>query len=397
MLQESYLKTNQCNVFMLANQGHTPEPIDSKIAQSMRSFTWQMWTEEYSSIIHDAIVLLNEIQSQRGQKLTLDLVEFSNFINHETWLLRRACRFVRFMRRKYARKRKNTKCSIHSLIIVTRMAAAFLKVSCLKYHHNIKEKVKRWDKIDMFLNPVLSGGFTFTQPDSIKISNSTNLNLSLLSNEDIWNEIKKKSTASSNTTESLAADSHVGYAPKEMKKQKKMFTFGLTMAKFFHGIKDETEEEEVEVEEKKIEVPKLTRIPLPWEINPHCKVQPIIGWSKSGLVKSANQWRDPRSCCFCHTCGDDDDACVQVTCSTDYNSTANDCIDLDLNLLRGCGRLLPLSGGNWVHAACAVWSSEVWESPEDNLLRDVDKARHRGSKLKCFGCGRPGMFYLLHQ
>uniref|UniRef100_A0A7S0GGD2 Histone-lysine N-methyltransferase n=1 Tax=Proboscia inermis TaxID=420281 RepID=A0A7S0GGD2_9STRA len=46
--------------------------------------------------------------------------------------------------------------------------------------------------------------------------------------------------------------------------------------------------------------------------------------------------------------------------------------------------------GNWVHASCALWSSEVWEEGSGGQIRSVDKARQRGTKLKCFGCGRPG-------
>jgi hypothetical protein len=54
------------------------------------------------------------------------------------------------------------------------------------------------------------------------------------------------------------------------------------------------------------------------------------------------------------------------------------------------GRLLPLSEGYWVHASCALWSSEVWEGPDPGLINAMEKARSRGAQLKCFGCGRHG-------
>lgn len=43
-------------------------------------------------------------------------------------------------------------------------------------------------------------------------------------------------------------------------------------------------------------------------------------------------------------------------------------------------------------SGCAIWSSETWENAEDSRIHGVDKARSRGSQLKCFGCGRHGMF-----
>lgn len=81
-------------------------------------------------------------------------------------------------------------------------------------------------------------------------------------------------------------------------------------------------------------------------------------------------------CCLCRTCGDDDgDNEQQVT---------------DGLALARCGCLLPMKDGLWVHTACALWSSEVYEAPKDGLVHAMEKARSRGSQLKCFGCGRPG-------
>lgn len=106
---------------------------------------------------------------------------------------------------------------------------------------------------------------------------------------------------------------------------------------------------------------------------------PLCGWGSevrnpSGLT----EWKDPRECCLCHLCGDDDAGFPEPTTHEAQRSFV------------ALGRLLPMSDGNWVHTSCALWSSEVWEAPDDGLVHAVEKARGRGAQLKCFGCGRSG-------
>lgn len=112
-------------------------------------------------------------------------------------------------------------------------------------------------------------------------------------------------------------------------------------------------------------------------IGEECPVMasPLRGWSDElSTPLTEFEWKDPRECCLCHLCGDDDE---------DY-AHKGDRIDIFL------GRLLPMNDGLWVHASCALWSSEVWESNDDSLIHSVEKARVRGSHLKCFGCGYNG-------
>ena len=176
-----------------------------------------------------------------------------------------------------------------------------------------------------------------------------------------------------------------------------------------------------------------------------CPASPLIGWTDPEHHPGRPAWRDPRICAFCHTCGDDDggllvqdeepataqqsvtDSSTSLTppCDednsspkmevagvetasevtgapkSDANQSGNETTDPDPSpevivppeeaiKTISAGRLIPLSGGAWAHASCALWSSEVYENPEDALVCDVEKARSRGNKLKCFGCGRPG-------
>jgi F/Y-rich N-terminus/PHD-like zinc-binding domain len=103
---------------------------------------------------------------------------------------------------------------------------------------------------------------------------------------------------------------------------------------------------------------------------------PLCGWGSEVRAPSGiTDWKDPRECCLCHICGDDDSGIQN---------------DPTVTYLSGLGRLLPMADGYWVHTSCALWSSEVWEAADDGLIHAVEKARARGAQLKCFGCGFPG-------
>mmetsp|Transcript_20723 Transcript_20723/g.23657 ORF Transcript_20723/g.23657 Transcript_20723/m.23657 type:complete len:800 (-) Transcript_20723:3-2402(-) len=105
--------------------------------------------------------------------------------------------------------------------------------------------------------------------------------------------------------------------------------------------------------------------------------KPLCGWNKYlNSLDKAYEWKDPRTCCLCRTSGDDD------------GDIERDVVD-GLVLAR-CGRLLPMKDGLWVHASCALWSSEVYEAGSSGSIHSMEKARSRGSQLKCFGCGRAG-------
>jgi F/Y-rich N-terminus/PHD-like zinc-binding domain/PHD-finger len=104
--------------------------------------------------------------------------------------------------------------------------------------------------------------------------------------------------------------------------------------------------------------------------------RPLCGWRDLVQVTSPETlWIDPRECCLCHLKGDDDAGFADSDGNPDEPRM---------------GRLLPVTEGHWVHSLCALWSSETWESSEDGLIHAVEKAKSRGSKLKCFGCGRNG-------
>lgn len=110
--------------------------------------------------------------------------------------------------------------------------------------------------------------------------------------------------------------------------------------------------------------------------------KPVLGWNDNiDSTDEENQWKDPRSCCLCHMCGDDDAGFPDGPPDVAPDGTPN---------IARVGRLLPVADGHWVHASCAMWSSEVWEAASSGTVHAMEKARSRGAQLKCFGCGRQG-------
>ena len=80
-------------------------------------------------------------------------------------------------------------------------------------------------------------------------------------------------------------------------------------------------------------------------------------------LKCREGYRDSRMCVLCQLVGD------YVT--------------------DGPGRLLNIDGDYWVHLNCALWSSEVYETINGQLMH-VEQAYKRGKKTECARCRKPG-------
>ena len=108
----------------------------------------------------------------------------------------------------------------------------------------------------------------------------------------------------------------------------------------------------------KAATPDLEYVDLPWHTHEFTKVEPIQGLdsaSKACNAKSDMVWTDSRTCCLCHVSGDDDAGVYPTNCS-------------EYDQIKGSGRL-----GGWMHAGCAIWSSEVWENPIGGMLSGATK------------------------
>lgn len=83
--------------------------------------------------------------------------------------------------------------------------------------------------------------------------------------------------------------------------------------------------------------------------------KPLIGWNNH-FTNSGKEWRDVRACVLCHSCGDDDAGILSQEGLQENSELSGDSSDIvcDPSKTAKCGRLLPLQGGLWVHANCAL-------------------------------------------
>lgn len=100
--------------------------------------------------------------------------------------------------------------------------------------------------------------------------------------------------------------------------------------------------------------------------------KPVASNDKSEAQKNLSQlytsgFKDDRICAFCKKAGDG--------------------IGNDLERMLHTGSAPPL---DWVHANCALWSSEVWEDRDGYLHCVVPGALSRASRTKCGYCGEKG-------
>ena len=368
-----------------------------------------MWRKEYVSVVKDAERVLRKAEKKFGPRLEGLYVACRQNPDVPEWMLARARRWVRYCR-EYDDKEEmvDDTTGIRALVLKAKMASAFLAlaVKCLS-----GATIKCPERMKFLLIPPddTSGALSLA-PDPLKATSSQIIRTNDLTPNQyrslplspIGGEL---SSPSGSLPEKSAAGDNIGEsAPMSRKLQASSL----------------------------IAAQKMSSDPL------CCPAAPLIGWaSPEHHAPSRPAWRDPRSCAFCHTCGDDDGGFVDqdeekgaeqsikssetlpqfsdknkpeaTTSSVVASSAVDDGSKSDTekasNVLAdpgpeippeeairnvSAGRLIPLSGSEWAHASCALWSSEVYESPEDATIHDVEKARSRGNKLKCFGCGRPG-------
>ncbi len=116
------------------------------------------------------------------------------------------------------------------------------------------------------------------------------------------------------------------------------------------------------------------KVYLPWHSHQFDRINYMKGWESIGGDNSSElTWVDPRTCCLCHISGDDDAGIASSAADTETNN---------YDKIQGSGRLLPVPGGGWMHAGCAIWSSEVWENHIGGKLNGATKAKSRSTKLR---------------
>lgn len=276
-----------------------------------------MWSDEYMSVIRDGFTMIAAIKRRDFDPRVMIATCLRGETGLPKWVGSRAARFLMFAEHSGWDVDRLPVKNIQSAQAIGRMAAAYLRVNCKAFHLQESVEVRAHTRMLSLLTEPNECGLVAFPVDSIRIDDNETLIQQAASveipNLDTWSTIQDSKPANRARPDSVE----------------------------------------------------------------YIIASPVCGWDKYlGASDGDHKWSDPRICCLCRTCGDDDG---------DNERQVED----GLTLAR-CGRLLPMNGGLWVHASCALWSSEVYEARTGGLVHAMEKARSRGSQLKCFGCGRPG-------
>jgi F/Y-rich N-terminus/PHD-like zinc-binding domain/PHD-finger len=290
---------------------------------------WQLrkeWITEYIAIVNDAIKLYCTAKTLGDPRFVIQQV-LQRMHQLPPWLGHRALRFVQLVKRqKYDHQLFSTD-RPDTAVVVAKLAAAFIEVASKTLGTSQEKEVQYLNRMqNLIIAPDCNGVVAYPADRLKEVSDEVSFEGN--------NLILKPRTQSVST-------------PPE-----------TTVREFFNS-----DEKAARDDDSKYVV-----------------AAPLSGWSSEiGESMGVRHWKDPRECCLCHTCGDAD---------AGVKSQGSQKVDNDLPLQ---GRLLPMgSEGYWVHASCAIWSSEVWEEGNSGRLHGVEKARGRGAQLKCFGCGFSG-------
>ena len=375
-----------------------------KLADEAEWAVREMWRNEYQSLIKDAERLLIIASKKFGHGLEGLFVASRQNSDVPRWLSNRARRWVRHQRRKSktngALMPKNS--DIRALVLEAKMASAFLAVSLRCIPSFGVKCLKRMKFLLTPPHPIT--GSTSLPPDPLKSRGQAIISANDLTIKQYGSVINVESLRKESIDD---ADADICNEPNPTPplpayKGSSMEIGEAKDAMFCHP------------------------------------ASALRGWNddEHHHFPGRPPWRDPRICAFCHTCGDDDAGLADTisgpnglsrekessksvdknTADSTHNSTPSDAAlkdalsaelpaaesqsefgqhqeeDSPEKVLEkvSAGRLIPIPGGTWAHVSCALWSSEVYESPKDALIYSLEKARSRGAKLKCFGCGRPG-------
>lgn len=304
-----------------------------KYEEELRWQTRNMWRVEYQSICDDAAKLYSLAKSKNHCEQIIS-AERCALRKVPNWLRSRAARWMRMASKKSF---QNTHCDIGIIALVckAKQAASFLAIGCNYFGVECSSLVKYWQRARSLLVPPNDSGVIWLPEDAVKLVGDH------IMDESKWSFSLGDDGSLNDTSETVVqADES--------------------------SVKEEIATDQNESDDKYLK----SRDNLDFNVP---RPLPLKGWDDQEVRK----WTDQRTCCLCHTCGDDDGGLFHSLSLSPGSQLGH------------VGRLLPTGDGAWIHVSCALWSSEVWEG-ENGILHDVEKARHRGNKMKCFGCGRPG-------
>lgn len=306
--------------------------LQEKLMEQIDWKTRNLWRDEYRRVVLEGVRFLGLAREQFGDARYLMDRFWEECDDLPPWMGQRATRFIHMAKKLKLESVGFSARKIEHCVMMSKLAASWLKVACRVMGFKTKRKVKGYDRVAKLLKPPHETGAYALAYDSIRCER----NRYIISKDEWLEKFEHKLTSIVQTQVMHEPASENGDSSNRQQAD---------------GGKE------------------------------YILAKALCGWNDIVGSNENYQWYDPRKCVLCHMCGDDDAGHL------DKLPPPKDSSDISVPKL---GRLLPMADGDWVHASCALWSSETWESPSGGVINAMEKARSRGGHLKCFGCGRQG-------
>jgi len=351
-----------------------------------------MWREDYVRLIQEGLEMVVTISQRHMTSTHLLQACRSGKLELPVWMAQRAARFLQFVKHSHAVKNdpinaaKLRQKDITTLVTLARMASAFLKVSCRSLGMVSKKTVHSYTRMASLLRA--PDGVAGTVDNSIPMD-PVRVGAAVFGQQ-------HSSYADDASTMMISTEEWQDKFEPNVDEQAKACPIASTIGKILltNRLERSSDDGGSKMDDNNNKYPMAT---------------PVIGWNHHVAItngvaslkddtddddmdmdddthhgsSSQYRWKDPRVCALCRTTGDD-----EATTTTTKQNRGGGSEENGEPPPAHMGRLLPMRGGFWVHAACALWSSEVFEN--EGTLHNVEKARSRGNQLKCFGCDRSG-------
>lgn len=300
-------------------QDISEQELHSKLTQEIDMQIRDQWRDEYLTVIREGVRICFEGRNTYGDPRIVVQHAFAKVTDLPRWMIQRALRFLVLAKRYKWESESIDKEPIEKLLFFAKLASAFLWVACRAMSIDMKKNLLCFDRVERLAEAPDAAGIVVLPLDNIrpKVDGILTVISNIKTDQPFNMALVREPTVSSKNS-----GTHL---------------------------------------EQKVKV-----------------ASPLRGWVTQGRF---GEWKDPRECCLCHLCGDDD---------AGLHDPKETLLNDEDDSLPSLGRLLPMANGYWVHTFCALWSSEVWEAPSDGFMHAVEKAKGRGAQLKCFGCGRYG-------
>lgn len=318
---------------LLPGEDMSKEELREKLMEQIDWKTRNLWRDEYRRVVLEGVRFLTMAREQFGDPRYVMDRFWQECDDLPAWMGQRATRFIHVAKKLKLDTLGFSARRIEHCVMISKLAASWLKVACRVMGLKAKRNIKGYDRVVKLLKPPHGCGTTDLAFDSIRCERNRNI-----INKDEWLE----------------------------KVEPKLKPIVQT-----HILKETTDDRKKGSKSGAADGDQAYKL-----------AKPLCGWNEYIDANESHHWNDPRECCLCHLCGDDDAGFV--------DREPGEPSDSSTLAVPHVGRLLPMGDGHWVHASCALWSSETWESSSRGLLNAMEKARSRGAQLKCFGCGRPG-------